>query len=139
VLEEVSPADAQMDALWKEIWLEDGFQKAFHDIWQVITWIAAVYQVYTVSNISGVKQSLYSVAATTRVQEWIVDSGASTNMRGEEKFLSNCETMKAVTVTVTNDDRLPATSTGSPTFHGVQGTVYFTRLLYVPRLHKSLI
>jgi hypothetical protein len=59
---------------------------------------AVVNQGYSVSNIEGVTHYLYSVAGTTRAQEWILDSGASTQITRDEKLLSDCQPMKAVHV-----------------------------------------
>ena len=50
-------------------------------------------------------------------------------MTGDEKLLSECKPMKAVTVTVANGDRLTAASIGSATFPGVQGTETITGAL----------
>jgi methyl coenzyme M reductase subunit D len=44
-------------------------------------------------------------------------------MTGDEKLLSDCEEMKAVTVTVVNGDRLTAVSIGPATLSTVQGTL----------------
>ena len=51
-------------------------------------------------------------------------------MTGDEKLLSHCEPMKAVTVTVASSDRLTAASVRSGT--GVKESVMFTEALYVP-------
>jgi len=100
---------------------------------------AIVHQGYTVSKIEGVAHYLYSAAGMTRSQEWILDSGASTPMTGGEKLLCDWEPMKAVTVTVTVGDRFTDAAIGSATFSGMQGTVTFTGVLFVPGQYKNLI
>ena len=98
-----------------------------------------MHQVYTVSDDEGVTHYLYSVAGKTRAQMWVLDSGASTRMTGNEKLLSYCKPMTAVTVTVANGDRLTAAAFGSATSPGVQGTVTLTGVVFLPGLHKNLV
>jgi len=79
----------------------------------------AVHQVFTVCKIESVTQYLYSVARKTRAQEWILDFGAPTHMTRDEKHLSDCKPMKAVTVTLANGDRLTAALIRCATFSSV--------------------
>jgi hypothetical protein len=60
-------------------------------------------------------------------------------MTGNEKLLSYCKPMTAVTVTVANGDRLTAAAFGSATSPGVQGTVTLTGVVFLPGLHKNLV
>ena len=55
-------------------------------------------------------------------------------MTGDEKLLSDCKPMKAVTVTVANGDRLTAATIGSAILPGVQGTFTHKNLISVPKL-----
>jgi len=60
-------------------------------------------------------------------------------MTGDEKLLSDCKPMNAVTVTVANGDALTAAAIRSASFPGVQKTMTLTGVLFVSGLHKNLI